>query len=255
MSRTLLFDSDIFAFQLASSNQTETPWGSYTYDDNAFKLIDARVAAIAEELEATDLIMCLTHDENFRYDVLPSYKGDRKRTERPELLKPLKEHLAKEYRSYIRPGLEADDIMGILATHPTLIPGEKIIVSEDKDMRTVSAPLYNPRRPELGVIKISEHDAAAFHMWQTICGDSTDGYKGCPGLGDACIYAEDILHCDMDEMWDEVLMAYCSKGLKEKDALVQAQVAKILTHHLYDFKTKEVRLWTPLNLLYDLGVY
>jgi DNA polymerase-1 len=99
-----------------------------------------------------------------------------------------KEYLAQEYPSFIRPRLEADDCMGILATNSKLLgssyEGDQIIMcSEDKDMRTIPGFLYNPNQPQLGVISISEEDANRFHMWQTLTGDQTDGYPGCPGIG------------------------------------------------------------------------
>lgn len=250
MSLTLLLDSDIFAYKAASRNQVVSAFGTYTYEDEARAEVDAVVAELMERFGATDVIMCLTDEANFRYAILPTYKHNRDRTKRPELLKPMKEYLATEYRSYIRPGLEADDIMGILATHPTLVPGDKIIVSDDKDMRTVPAKVFHPRLDKQGVMHISKRDAHAFHMWQTICGDPTDGYSGVKGLGKSSTFAEDIIGLEPEEMWDEVLTAYAMKGLKEDDALVQARVAKILTADLYDFKKKEPILWTPIHLLY-----
>jgi DNA polymerase-1 len=246
---TLLCDSDIFAFKFAAKNQIKTPWGNWTYPDNAEDLMDEYVADLMQTLKADKAIMCLTHDKNFRHAVMPEYKP-RDRTERPELLKPLKEYLASEYPSYIRPDLEADDIMGILQTHPFLIADDTIIVSEDKDMRTVPGKLYNPRRPELGVIDVTDIQAKAFHMWQTICGDTTDGFKGAPRVGKKSIYATAVLTCDEDEMWNCVLDAYASVGATEHDALVNARMAKILTWRNYDFQTKEVKLWTPVELLY-----
>ena len=58
--------------------------------------------------------------------------------------------------------------------------------------------------------------------------------------------AEDINTLGFKDLWDGVIEAYASKGLKEKDALIQAQVAKILSADLYDFENKIVKLWTPL---------
>lgn len=249
--RTLLFDSDIFAFKAAAVNEIATPFGKYSWEENALQDVDTRIEELMVELKADEAIMCLTHKDNFRYKVLPSYKGNRNRDEssRPELLLRVKEHLATEYRSYIRPALEADDVMGILATHPKLISGEKIIVSEDKDMRTVGASIYNPRKPEQGIQTITPLEAAQFHMWQVIVGDATDGYSGCPGLGPASVFAEDINTLDADNLWDSVIEAYASKGKTEADALTQARLAKILSTHFYDFKNKVVELWTPLALM------
>ena len=247
----LLIDSDIFAFQSASRNQSVGAFGTYTYDEEAIDLVDARIAAIAEELEATRVIMCLTDpDDNFRFDILPTYKSTRDYSKRPELLSMVKNHLATEYESYIRPRLEADDVMGILATHPTLIKGDKIIVSEDKDMRTIPCHLYNPGRPELKVIEITRQQAHAFHMWQTICGDPTDGFKGAVGIGKSSMFAIEVLEVEPEEMWDIVLDAYAMAKLTEDDAIVQACMAKILTYEFYDFKNKEALHWSPLALHY-----
>lgn len=254
--RTLLFDSDIFAFKAAAINEVNTPFGKYSWEESALQDIDIRIDELMVELKADEAVMCLTHKDNFRYKVLATYKGNRNRDEksRPELLPRVKNYLATEYRSYIRPYLEADDIMGILATHPKLIAGEKIIVSEDKDMRTVAAPVYNPRHPELGIQHITPLEAAQFHMWQVIVGDATDGYTGCPRIGPASVYAEDIYKLDAEDLWDAVIEAYASKGLTEEDAIIQARLAKILSCHFYDFKNKVVELWTPLALqLLDQG--
>lgn len=251
MAVTLLVDSDIFAFKAAARNQLDCEFGTYTWDENPEEEIDAQIATLAEKLDATKVIMCLTDADNFRYDVLPTYKHNRDKNKRPELLATVKKYLAEEYTSYIRPRLEADDCMGILATHPKLIPGDKIIVSEDKDMRTVPAKIYNPGRPELGVIEVTRQQAHGFHMWQTIVGDVTDGYTGCPGMGKADRYgdfANEVLECEPEEMWDVVLEAYWSKGYRDADALVQARCAKILTADCYDFKNKKPILWTPIHL-------
>jgi len=251
---TLLCDSDIFAFKLASTNQVNSPWGSWTYPEQAIQSLDSYVAELTELLKADAVIMCLTDPEdNFRYDIMDNYK-DRDRSGRPELLTMLKQHLTDEYKSYIRPRLEADDIMGILATHPKLVDDSNVIVvSEDKDLRTVPCKLYNPNRPELKTITITDQQAKAFHMWQTICGDATDGFKGAKGVGKASEYAQDIIAADPEDMWDIVLDAFASAGMTEADALVNARMAKILTWRHYNFKLKEVIHWTPLDLHIDAG--
>jgi DNA polymerase-1 len=247
---TLLCDSDIFAFKLAAKNQTTTSFGTWAVElDQVAMQMDDYVAGLMETLKADKAIMCLTHDLNFRHSVMPTYKP-RDRSARPLLLKPLKEYLATEYPSYIRPELEADDIMGILQTHPHLIDDDTIIVSEDKDMRTVPGKLYNPRQHDLGIMNITDMQAKAFHMWQTICGDTTDGFKGAPKVGKESLYAQEVLTLDPEDMWDCVLDAYGSVGLGEEEALVNARMAKILTWRNYNFQDKEVLLWTPMELLY-----
>lgn len=247
--RTLLIDSDIVAFKAAAVNEESTAFGKIVNDlEEATNMADGTIEEYKELLEADEVIICLTDSDNFRLNVDLSYKHNRDDSKRPELIRAVKNYLAESYRSYIRPTLEADDVMGILATHPRLIPGEKIIVSEDKDMRTIPALVFHPHRPERGVMEISRLDADRFHMWQTICGDATDGYPGAKGVGKSSVYAEEIVFADRDELWDIVLEAFASVGLKEEHAVTQARLARILRAEDYDLKRKKVKLWTPLSL-------
>ena len=85
------------------------------------------------------------------------------------------------------------------------------------------------------------------HLYQTLVGDSTDNYKGCPGIGPKKASAM----LDIDPSWDTVAGAFQKAGLTEAEALVQAQVAKILRHEDYNFDLEEVILWkrpTVLNV-------
>lgn len=269
---TILLDADIVAYKVSVLNQDDFDWGdtgkSRVVDPIAAKKqTDDLIAEYCDTLNASKAIICLSEpdpEKNFRRQLNPSYKHNRKDVELPELLMWVKEYLAYEYQSFKRPRLEADDIMGILATSgDRFIKGDRIIVSEDKDMRTVPAKVYNPNKPDLGVLDISELDANRFHMWQTLVGDTTDGYPGCPGIGPGGEYidgefvegarsfsfAHDLLSARQKDLWDIVLAAYASKGRTEEDAILQARMAHILWASSYNFKTKKVRLWQPFWLL------
>lgn len=251
---TILLDADIVAWKVSYLNQEDFDWGdtgsSRVLDPIRAKAqVDELIAGYCDTLNASKVMVCLTDKVNFRKQLNPSYKSNRKDVENPELLSWVKEYLAYEYQSFIRPRLEADDVMGILATSgDRFIKGDRIIVSEDKDMRTIPGKVYNPNHPDLGVLQISELDADRFHMWQTIVGDPTDGYPGCPGVGPGgrfVEYAPELLGADRSELWDIVLEAYASKGLTEEDAILQAQMAHILRATSYNFKTKRIKLWQP----------
>lgn len=261
MTRTILIDADIVAYKVAYLSQEvhdfgDTGCAKIVDHDKCIKDIDDIIGQYADKLKADRAVVCLTDpDVEFRIQLDPTYKANRKESSKPELLRWAKEYMHREYKNYIWPRLEADDVMGILATSgDRFIKGEKIIVSEDKDLRTVPGKLYNPGRDELGIIDISQLDAHRFHLWQTVVGDPTDGYGGCPGVGKGGRYVEyapDILEADTPlEAWDLVLMAYASKGLTEDDAIHQARLAHILQHGDFNYKTKGIRLWTPLNLLW-----
>lgn len=249
MKTTLLLDSDIIAFKVAAANEKNTAFGKVVGDlDEAKFACDDYIDLLKKQLGADDVLVCLScRETNWRLDHLPTYKHNRDQDDprRPDLLAPIKEHMASEYATFLRYSLEADDVMGILATHPHLVKGEKIVVSEDKDMRTVPCNLYAPHRPELGVQEIDPLQARQFHMWQTICGDTTDGYKGAPGIGKGSVWAQDVLEADMDELWDTVLAAFGAAGQGETEALQQARSAHILTSGWFDFQEKDVRPFEP----------
>ena len=246
---TLLLDSDIIAYKFASSSQKNFDWegdgniSSYVAPlEDVLPLVDDYIGELVKTLKADDFIVCLScpSSDNWRLPILPSYKSNRLGVVKPELLAPIKDAMRERYQCYERPHLEADDIMGILSTHPRLIPGKKIIVSEDKDLKTIPGWLFNPRKDQKPR-RISEEEADYWHLYQTLIGDTTDGYKGCPGVGPKT--AEKALHeCPG---WETVLNLYAAKGFTEDDALVQARVARICRHSDYDFKNRKVIPWKP----------
>ena len=108
-------------------------------------------------------------------------------------------------------------------------------------MRTIPCELWNPNKPELGVQKITKAHANHNHLMQTLIGDSTDGYGGCPTIGPA--RAERLL--TKESSWDTVVTAYQAQGLTSEDAVVQGQLARILRVDNYDPVTKKITHWKP----------
>jgi len=255
--RVLLIDADIVAYQAAAKHQTKNPFGEgvSVNEEAALAEVDGTIGWLKRKLFAEHVIICLSDPErNFRKELNPSYKANRAGFEKPILLGMLKDHLAASYDSYVRPTLEADDVMGILATNKTLQAkmgwSDVIMVSEDKDMRTIPGKLFNPNRAELGIIDVSEKDALKFRLWQAVVGDPTDGYLGCPGVGPKNEWVEALLEEDDPlEMWDCVLCAYRSRGLSEEDAILQVRMSTILKSWDWDWSTSQVRPFETPYLL------
>ncbi len=267
LKRTLLVDADILAYQAAATNQDSYKWDDETVStttdlEGALRSADERLQVIVENLKATDVIICLTDRGNeFRRNVWPGYKQNRTGA-KPILLHDVLDHYARNHKTYLRPGLEADDCMGILSTHPTLVRGEKIIVSEDKDMQTIPGLLFNPRHDE-EPRRITKLQADRFFLKQAITGDQTDGYPGAPGVGPKSKEVEDVMAAkDITSMWRAVLEAFerakargkladWPKPMDEQAAaaaLSQARCARILRHSDWDFGVKSVRFWMPPRL-------
>lgn len=269
-----LIDGDIFAYERASAAETPTDWGEGLWtlhaDANmAIAALDGRLAELKKLVKADRLIVCLTGSNNWRNRVLPTYKGNRKDVRRPMILPVLKQHLIDNYDVFIKPDLEADDVLGILATWKGL-KGKKIIVTKDKDLKTIPCYIFLSHKPELGVCEVTEEEADLWHLTQALAGDTTDGYSGCPNIGVETAHKiltelygwEEYEHTfksgvrkgltekrfrkiEVETPWEAVVSHFAKAGLGEQEALVQARVARILRAEDYDFKNKKVKLWTP----------
>lgn len=248
----LLIDGDVYAYQAAAAAETTVSFDGVNYTrignlPDAIVIFEDKLQAILSRFKTDRYVIAFTDGEHFRKEILPTYKGNRDPRDKPLALSALKDHIRKEHRTYQRPHLEADDILGILATSTRILPEwepcRKIIVSVDKDMRTIPGEFWHSKEGKL--YKTSEEEAAYRHMLQTLTGDVTDGYRGCPNIGP--VFAGRILDglTGYAQMWPAVVEAFEKKGLTEDDALVQARMARILRVTDYDFKKKEVKLWEP----------
>ena len=247
MKTVILLDGDIYAYKHASGCEVATDWGDdmwtlHTDTKQAIAQMDQDIKAVVLALKADAVEVALSGRENFRRRVDETYKAGRKKSRKPIGLPSLREHLMHEWRGKVIQELEADDLLGIWATDPMFRVGDrKIIVSTDKDMRTIPCELWNPNHPEFGVKNISRKEADVFHLYQTLCGDSTDGYAGCPTIGHA--RATRIL--EADPTWAAVVKAFETQGLTESDALVQGRLARILRVENYNVKKEKLKHWIP----------
>ena len=244
--KVLLIDGDILLYKIALNNEVETHWGDGLWtlhsDANICKAdVDLVIDDLGASLEADDYVVALTDSKNFRKDVLPTYKNNRKDKRKPLALKELREYVIKKHRGVVWDNLEADDVMGIMATEPT--EEERIVVTIDKDLKTVPCNLSSDG---LNVERIPERLADYWFMIQTLTGDKVDGYDGVEGIGIKT--AEKLIkkytNVPLLDLWKIVKKIYVDKGYTEDEALQQARVARILRHGEYNKKTGKVKLWT-----------
>lgn len=242
---TLLIDADGLAFRAAAAAEKTFKWDedtiSVTADiESAKDHFRDQIGDLMEAADANDLILCWSCPTRryFRHDLLPAYKGHRKGTT-PVLRTELTEWAQVEYTSKVKPRLEADDVVGILATHPKLVPGRKIIVSDDKDMLQI--PGYHWRMGKR--ISVTQREADEWLWMQVLMGDPADGYKGIPKIGPKKATAILANRRPDETHLDAVLSAYLKAGLTKEYLACQINVARILQYTDYNFKTKEPRLW------------
>jgi 5'-3' exonuclease len=229
-----LIDGDEALYKAASISDTDVDWDTgatvkapapWHKVRNAFEQIvhNWRDAAWCHDLA---IVLSPPDRKLFRRGIDPTYKAGR--TAKPELYWRLEEWVRKNYRIEEMAGMEADDTMGLLQSEHT------VICSQDKDMRTVPGQLYVTHKDEL--LTIDQQAGDRFWMYQTLIGDSTDGYDGCVGCGKT--NAEKLLsQADNLTDWWEIVQArydaaktarYSDRPQTRKDALVQAKLARIL---------------------------
>lgn len=259
--RFALIDADILIYQAAAASEQAINWGEemwtlHVFEPDAIAAFETTLRSILEKVEAKGYLLLFSDKDNWRKDVLPTYKGNRLTVRKPMLLKFLKEYAYEKHTCISIPTLEGDDVIGIYATHKGKLDPvhDYIICSLDKDFKTIPGKHYNFGRDEF--FEINPHQADYWHMVQTLTGDATDGYAGCPGIGPKT--AEKILKAALDEgtpwanpeqlrkiYWEHVVKAYEKAGFGEEEALTQARVARILRAEDYDDVAKKVILWKP----------
>lgn len=248
-----LLDGDIIAFRASASGEADIDWGDgldgKTVDTDQAIETAMRVTQDWQKLAGADhAIVCWTDRtfprSSFRYLLHPIYKRHRSESDKPDSYYRVVEALNSEYKHIVMPRLEADDVMGIWATNGKL--DDPVIVSTDKDMRTIPAKLVMPgkmKRP----ITISKYTALAHWMMQTLIGDAVDGYKGCPGIGEK--KALDIIKAaepkTPEGLWAAVLKTFVTKKRTLDEAVAEARMARILQSCDYNPDTQEIRLWHP----------
>lgn len=262
MTRQLLIDADFTLFQATSAIERESVFENEAgakvhvlHSDRAEGMANFRrmVESYQNTLKADEAVLVFSGPNNFRKEVWDGYKAHRKSTRKPlaywAIIQDLRD--GDEYRVVSEDCLEGDDYIGILATRPSAV--ERIIVSDDKDMQTLpNVKLYRMGK----TLETTAASAEEFWLYQTLMGDSTDGYKGCPGIGPKA--AEAVMQKPGDP-WENVLAAYRAQYAKDKDpnkakwldrspedlALLNARLARILRHTDWDGKARRPLLWTP----------
>jgi DNA polymerase-1 len=253
--RLALIDADIYAYTAAATGQesfrwpdAEAPVAVQTSDlADTIRAAEESVLDAAAKVKASRTIVCLScpSAEGFRVRLLPTYKAGR--VPKPLQLAAVKDHYRSRFECMERPLLEADDLLGLLATSAPERGWETVLVSGDKDLRQIPGNFYDPIRGILG--RVDEEAGLRLHALQTLTGDPVDNYSGCPGIGPVkaakLLTTPDGAWYPPNAWWPLVVSAYEAKGLTEDDALVQARVAFILRKGYYNDQTGEVKLWQP----------
>lgn len=246
--KTLCIDGDILVYQTAAALQVSACWGNdiWTTWANAAEgkaSVHDQLLAFQDHFKPEEIIIAFSSPSNFRYEVSPTYKANRKGKPKPLIYHDVVDWCMQNWKCAKWKNLEADDVLGIIATSKDVY-GDCMILTKDKDLRGIPATWCNMADLD-DIREVSQEDADKWHMVQTLAGDVTDGYAGCPSIGIKTaqkLLADTVTY---EEMWPLVVETFKKKGLSEDEALISARLARILRHEDYDFKKGQVKLWTP----------
>ena len=262
---TLVVDGDLLLYRATSAVQKEVPVGDHrilmaNFND-AVGVLEGFVADLSAGEDVSDIVFALSSPNGFRAELYPNYKGNRVGSMKPLGYSDLAEYVRDSFEVLEQPRIEADDIMGIYASRPGFA-----IWTLDKDLKQIPGK----HLIDYEMVEVSQEEGDWWHYYQTLVGDLTDGYGGCPQVGDKIARAfldqpytvglvgrklktgknagqvqERWETAPTDDIWAGIVSLYEKAGLTEEDALVQARLARILRDGDYDFQTKEIKLWTP----------
>jgi DNA polymerase-1 len=246
---TMLLDAEIEMYKVTTKCEVPLEWENdqwtlHSDAKQAFQMFDQAVVEIGKKINASQVIIALSDPggKTFRHDIYSPYKASRKPTRKPLAYWPLRDYIVDHYDVRTLPKLEADDVLGILATNGEF--ENPIIVTEDKDLKTVAGRTYNPRKEQY--VTTVKKWAHFNHMAQTLAGDPVDGYPGIKGIG--MVTAAKILSSlPLRQWWPAVLERYIHAGHTAKAALVQAQCALILSARDWDAEKQQRIPWNPKN--------
>ena len=218
-----LIDADNLAFACAASAEEEDV-------EVACTRADSFIENILAETGATEYELWFSGDNNFRYNVYPEYKGNRKASYRPLWEKEVKQYITEKWEANWTDDIEADDMLGIRQLECT----DTILAHLDKDLNQIKGLHYNWELRRLGevvrekrIYTVSNEEADYWFFYQLLVGDTTDNIKGVQGIGPK--KAAGILHgCESNrERYEAVLGRYSS----EEELDLNAQCVYIHRKH------------------------
>jgi DNA polymerase-1 len=265
----LLVDGDVIAYKAAAAAEKvifipETglavPYGKLV---DAFGIVEGMMNEVStallddaalwhggKDVTTWNSIFCFScpRKDNFRLAINPAYKKNREGKPRPVLLPFLIDEMRRRYFSWSFPSCEADDCLGYFATNGHCFGDNRIIVSIDKDMKTIPGLFYDMDKKEL--VEVREYDAMRAFLIQVLMGDAVDGYGGCKGIGK--VRAERLVDAHFPvggpvAVWKAILEAYEKAGQTYDDALLTARMAYILRKGDISGGSPS-KLWTPEKL-------
>lgn len=203
-----LIDSDTPIFAAALSAEGQESWV-------ATSRLDKTINNLLDAVGCSSYKLFVSGEGNFRYDIDPNYKANRK-TPDPKHREICRTHLIEKWGAISFPSLEADDLCGIYQSEDTIICGI------DKDLLQIPGKHYQWEIVRGGkivrearFIEVSPVEGLRNFYKQLLTGDTSDNIIGIPGIGPVkASRLIDGLETE-EEMKDVVLFHYASSLMVE----------------------------------------
>ena len=202
-----LLDLDLVAYRASSSCEPTKAKPYLEPTEVALWRVHDMIERICITTNCSDIEGYLGGSDNFRYNIYPDYKGNRKDKPKPTYLEDCRELLVTQYGANIVNGYEADDALGIAQTK---YQGNSRIVSLDKDLLMIPGHHFNWVSQEFKIV--SPLDGLKTFYKQLILGDKSDNIPGFDAaLRGSCPKFVAKLQEPIDSMteeWDMYLYVY-----------------------------------------------
>lgn len=246
-----LIDADSLLYKVGFAIEDKSYWNEFdveagleneqdiTYSTDLNQCIYTFNAIVDNILFATDCdeaLLVFTGGNNFRKSFPVEYKGNRKAARKPTGYWDLLEYAVAHYNTEITDGIEADDYVVYEKTHGT---EEYVLCAIDKDvLYQTEGRHYNYNKDE--EVTVNKWESIKYAYIQTLTGDTSDGYKGCKGIGDK--RANRLLFGLETEadLWSAVVEAYEAAGQTEEEALWTMRLA-----NMHQWDGTQIVLWNP----------
>ena len=199
-----LLDMDLVAYRASASCEPTKAKPYLEPPEVALWRVHDMIERICIATNCSEIEGYLGGSDNFRYNIYPEYKGNRKDKPKPTYLEDCRELLVTQYSANIVNGHEADDALGIAQTK---YDGASRICSLDKDLLMVPGQHFNWVNQEFKLV--SPLDGLRCFYKQLILGDKSDNIPGYDGkLRSSCPKFIERLMEPLDEMIQEIDMYY-----------------------------------------------
>ena len=186
--------------------------------EEAIRSANSHLQGLLNVTNVEEFHLFFTIGKNFRYEIYPEYKANRKANEKPPFFNEVRDFLIQTYNGIHKENLEADDILNIYKNKYIKEQISYIVISQDKDINNLFGLNFDLKN---NVARLVDQEFADKYFWTSvITGDTADNIKGLPGKGPA--FAKKLWEecLDLDVFKSKIILEYIKyfgedKGIEE----------------------------------------